>query len=160
VCALVPAADPTDLRGSVIEVDLAQRAAREAAGPDEDKFHIGRSAALEVAAAIAGGLPGVVEPTPVTDALVEAAAADKRAFFARIDAERSRPRAITIPVLDEELAVARAEVRAIWSEAQACYEAWDFPTRAGPLCEWCPFAQECDGYAAWVSEGRPLPERS
>ena len=86
-----------------------------------------------------------------TQPLLDAVTARRRAYFARRDAEASRPQEILLEVAPEHISGARAQVAAIWAEASRYYEAWDFPTHPGVLCDWCPFADRCEGYAELVA---------
>jgi RecB family exonuclease len=142
--------------GAVGEVEAAMAAAR-AAEPDPVAARSAGEAAAKVAASGAALRLAAGDPPAVTAALLAAVAARRRAFFARRRLERCRPTTVSLRVQDADLAQARAEARGIWAEATACYEAWDFPARTGPLCDWCPFAERCDAFLAWDEAGRPEP---
>ncbi|MHB8463387.1 MAG: RecB family exonuclease [Acidimicrobiales bacterium] len=145
--ALVPDVAPATLGVAMDRVDAAQRSARSAAGPDDDRAEIARAAAVDEAWVVVNEL-GVPD---AAQALLDAVATRRRAFFAQRDAERSRPQEILLEVEPEHITSARAEVAAIWEEATACYEAWDFPAHTGVLCDWCPFSDRCDAYAAMIA---------
>ena len=149
--AAVANVEPAVLGVAMDRVDAAQRAARDAAGPDDNRTELARAAAVDAAWTVANEL-GVPD---AAQTLLDAVAARRRAFFAHRDAERSRPREILLEVEPSRIESARAEVAAIWQEASACYEAWDFPVRPGVLCDWCPFADRCEGYAAMVAAREP-----
>jgi len=154
----VPECEPVRLLGAVLGVEDAHRAARAAAGACDDRAEQSRAAACDAAWKAALELVGApdVRVTEVGQLLLDEVAARRRAFFAHRDAERSRPVEIALDVLPEHIAAARADVAAVWAEATACYEAWDFPVRTGVLCDWCPFSSMCEGYRAWDDAGRPM----
>jgi hypothetical protein len=153
--AALPGVPRARVQGAVAAVDDAHRAAREAAGEAEDRLAVAREAGAEAARAAAAELSGTAEVAPL---LLEVCATRKRAYFAARDAERSRPTEIVLDVLPEHLEAARAEVARVWAEASACYEAWDFPATTGVLCDWCPFSERCEEFAAWDRAGRPGPD--
>jgi RecB family exonuclease len=139
----------------VATVDDAHRQARASAGPDEDRAQVAREAAVTAAWAAVNEVVDADHAQAAAQLVLDAVVTKRKAFFARRDAQRARPAEIVLNVTPEHIESARAEVAAIWREAIRCYEEWDFPPHAGPLCDWCPFAAMCDGYAAWVEAGRP-----
>ncbi len=143
----VPDVEPGVLTGAMDRIEAALRAARDRASATDDRAEVGRQGALDEAWAVANEL----RVPSSTQALLDAVTARRRAYFARRDAEESRPQEILLEVAPEHISGARAEVAAIWAEASAYYESWDFPTHPGVLCDWCPFADRCDGYAALVA---------
>jgi RecB family exonuclease len=148
--ALVAAVAGADAEALIIgmdRIDGAQRAAREAAMPD-DRVEVARAAALDAAWEVANEL-GVPD---AAQAFLDAVATRRRAFFAQRDADRARPQEILLEVEPEHISSARADVAAVWHEATACYEAWDFPAHTGVLCDWCPFSDRCDAYAEMVAQ--------
>ena len=141
---------------AVGDVEAAIAAARSAAPDLEAARSAGEEAAGHAASAAAARL-GASDPPAVAAALLDTVAARRRAFFARRRLERCRPTSVSLRVQDADLELARAEARGIWAEATACYDAWEFPARTGPLCDWCPFADRCDAFQAWDAGGRPEP---
>ena len=139
--------------GAISEVEAAVAAAR-AAAPDRSVARAaGDEAALLAATAVAARLaPG---DEVLATLLVDAVAARRRAYFAQRSLAASRPTTVTLRVQDSDLERARLEASTIWAEASACYGAWDFPASTGVLCDWCPFSDRCEAFAAWDSAGRP-----
>ncbi|HVM66993.1 MAG TPA: PD-(D/E)XK nuclease family protein [Acidimicrobiales bacterium] len=138
---------------AISAVERAAAASR-ADARDGDPRAAAQAAAARTAAEIAVGV--VSEGAADLPALLLAAMdARRRAFFAQRSLADSRPTTVTLRLSDADLEVARAEAREIWAEASACYDAWDFPARTGALCDWCPFADRCDAFAAWDAAGRP-----
>ncbi|HZQ57999.1 MAG TPA: PD-(D/E)XK nuclease family protein [Acidimicrobiales bacterium] len=153
--------------GEVAAAASAARAAAVARADGDDAGRAGaRAAAAEAAAAAAmcaaEQLCGAqaAAPDEVAALLVEATDARRRAFFAQRSLADARPTTVTLRLRDADLELARAEAQAIWAEATACYDAWDFPAQTGALCDWCPFADRCDAFAAWDAAGRPSAERT
>ena len=142
---------------AIAQVDDAARAARASgdAGEQDSPGARAQAAAAEAALAASIDLVGTSELAPL---ILEACSARKRAYFAGRDADQARPTEITLDVGPEHVEAARAEVARVWSEASACYEAWDFPATTGVLCDWCPFRDQCEGFAAWDAAGRPAPD--
>ena len=136
------------------DVDAARRAAREAA-PDALAARLD----AEVAAAAAADAAAVVltgGPSAEVAGLVASAEQTRRkAYFASRAAATARPTTVALEVREEDLELARVEASTIWGEANACYEAWEFPGHTGPLCDWCPFADRCETFSAWEAAGRP-----
>ncbi|GAC1529428.1 MAG: hypothetical protein NVS3B12_02700 [Acidimicrobiales bacterium] len=158
LAAAAPEVSRPRLLAAMASVDAAHRSARESAPEASDRALLARTASQRAAAQAANEL---VDPAtaPTVEALLgSACAARTRSFFAGRDAERSRPVEIALDVLPEHLSAARAEVARIWAEASACYEAWDFPATTGVLCDWCPFSDRCEGFAAWDAARRPTPD--
>ena len=173
----LPLSDAGAIASAVDQVEQAHRQAREGAAATDDRNALARVAACDAAwllalelcgldaeTAAAGDLAGDVagdaaaeRPTAVAQLLLDVVAARRKAFFALRDAQQSRPGEIVIDVLPEHIQAARLHVAAVWQEANACYDAWDFPARPGVLCDWCPFSSQCDGFAAWDAAGRPAP---
>ncbi len=143
----------------VARVEDAHRQAREACGPDDDRAAAGSAAAIEAAWAAASELVEADEAEELAQVILDTVAARKKDFFARRDAEASRPKEFWVDVTPEQIEASRAEVGRIWAEASACYEAWDFAAHTGTLCDWCPFASICESYAAWVDAGRPAADQ-
>jgi len=140
---------------AVEEVAQASRAAAEPGGAGREQVRIATAGAGWSAATLlveeAGADPAVVA-APVEEVarlLMDVVAARRSAYFAGRDARESAPRQITLDVDAGHLAAARAEVATVWSEANDCYDRWEFPGRTGPLCHWCPFRDRCDAFAAW-----------
>jgi hypothetical protein len=151
----VPEVGRAQFDRAVDAVDAAQREARDGAGDGDDRVALAHAAATRAAWSAAVDLAGECAAYDVAPLLVAACAARRRARFADLDAERSRPTQIEVEVRSEQLEAARAAVARIWAEASACYEAWDFPATTGALCDWCPFKDRCEGFAAWDGAGRP-----
>jgi len=123
------------------------------AGPDVVRAAT-RAAGEEAARRVAGRLaPAAVDA--LSASLLEAVAARRRAFFAERSFARARPTTVSLRVREVDLEQARREASTIWAEASTCYDAWDFPGRTGALCDWCPFADRCEAFAAWDAAGRP-----
>lgn len=135
------------------EVESAIAAAR-AGARDDDPRAAAQVAAAGTAADVAARLAPDHAEVLCTH-LIEAVHARRRAFFAQRSLADARPTTVTLRLSDADLAQARAEAREIWTEASACYEAWDFPAHTGALCDWCPFAGRCEAFAAWDAAGRP-----
>jgi RecB family exonuclease len=140
--------------GAIGEVEAAIASARalavDRAGARMAALEAGVNTAAEVAARI-----GASDPTAVVALLTDAVAARRRAFFAQRSLAGARPTTVSLRVQDTDLEQARVEASSIWADASAAYEAWDFPARTGALCDWCPFADRCDAFAAWDAAGRP-----
>jgi RecB family exonuclease len=144
----------TQVAAALGGVDAAHRAARAAAPDALTARRDAEVAAAEAAAAGAVRLTG--GPSPQVADLISAAVLTRRkAFFAHRASAAARPTAVALQVCDEDLAMARLEASTIWGEANACYDAWEFPGHTGPLCDWCPFAQQCETFSAWEAAGRP-----
>src|SRR5579864_1625888 len=146
-----------DAMRAIGEVEAAAAAARADARDGGDP----RAAASEAAAATAGAVAARLtsdEPGACAAVLVDAVYARRRAFFAQRSCAEARPTTVTLRLSDADLELARAEASAIWAEATACYDAWDFPARTGALCDWCPFADRCEAFAACDAAGRPVDE--
>ncbi|GAC1517610.1 MAG: hypothetical protein NVS1B12_04210 [Acidimicrobiales bacterium] len=166
LAAAVPDMPNHKVLAAIAHVDEAARAARvaalapaagQAAADAEDggsRADRARAAAAEAAMGASMELAGTAALAPL---ILDACAARKRAYFAGRDAERARPTEITLEVGPEHVEAARIEVARVWSEASACSESWDFPATTGVLCDWCPFRDRCDGFAAWDAAGRPAP---
>jgi RecB family exonuclease len=155
------AAFPGQTEGAVtsglLEVEAARRTAWETA-VDRDSARVVADAAAEaVGREVIERLAGPDRGTDVQPLLLDALTARRKAFFAARSALRTRPTTVRLRVRGEDLDLARAEAGGIWAEATACYESWDFPGRTGPLCDWCPFAPQCDAFQAWDAAGRPGP---
>jgi RecB family exonuclease len=139
---------------AISAVERAAAAAR-ADARDGDPRAAAEAAAARAADDVAARV--VTEGAAALPALLLAAVdARRRAFFAQRSLADARPTTVTLRLSDADLELARAEAREIWSEASACYDAWDFPARTGALCDWCPFADRCEAFAAWDSAGRPV----
>jgi RecB family exonuclease len=153
-----------DAMQAIGAVEAAAAEARARAGTATDRASA-RAAAADAAATAADaaaerltGAEGV--PTEVAALLVEAMHARRRAFFAQRSLADARPTTVTLRLSDADLELARAEAGSIWAEATACYEAWDFPGQTSALCDWCPFADRCEAFAAWQAAGRPATDRT
>jgi putative RecB family exonuclease len=143
-----------DAMRAIGEVEFASAVARANAREVGDPRAAAEEAATTTAATVAARL--VTDGADLLAALlVDAVSTRRRAFFAQRSLSEARPTTVTLRLSDADLELARAEARAIWSEATACYEAWEFPARTGALCDWCPFADRCDAFAAWDAAGRP-----
>jgi len=160
-----------DAMRAVGEVEAAAAAARADARdrgqPRAAASEAASGAAAATAAAVAERLVGAgpataaealvgAGPAGVAAVLLDAVYARRRAFFAQRSLAEARPTTVTLRLSDADLDLARAEASAIWAEATACYEAWEFPARTGALCDWCPFADRCEAFAAWDAAGRPV----
>ena len=155
----VPDISRPRLLAAMASVDAAHRSARESAPDDGARALLARTARLHAAEQAAAELVDATT-APTLAALLDAACvARTRSFFAARDAERSRPVEIALDVLPEHLSAARAEVARIWAEASACYEAWDFPATTGVLCDWCPFSDRCESFAAWDEARRATSQK-
>jgi len=141
----------------LLEVETARRTAWETA-TNRDVARVAADAAADaVGREVAERLAGPGGGTELRPLLLDALTARRKAFFAKRSALRTRPTTVRLRVRNEDLDLARAEAGGIWAEASACYESWEFPGRTGPLCDWCPFAQQCDAFQAWEAAGRPEP---
>jgi RecB family exonuclease len=159
--AALPGRAAGDIDAVIGMVEAAMRQAREEASPTEDRAERSRVAAIDAAWVATEDLGvGADDRTAAAQLLLDTVAAKRRAFFADRDASASVPGEIVIDVQPEHIAAARAEVAEVWAEANAAYDAWQFPAHTGVLCDWCPFASQCDEFAAWDAAGRPAPPPS
>ena len=153
--AALPGRTEDAVTAALVEVETARRTAWETA-TDRDSARAAADATAEaVAEEVAGRLAGAEGAEALRPLLTDALTARRKAFFAKRSAIRTRPTTVRLRVRGEDLDLARAEASGIWAEASACYESWEFPGRTGPLCDWCPFAAQCDAFQAWDSAGRP-----
>jgi len=152
----LPGAAPEALTQAVVDVETAHRRAREST-PDRLAARLAAADGAQEAAEAAARVLGAGDQPAVVGLILDAFSARRKAFFARRAAEAARPTTVSLRVRDEDLDLARAEASSIWAEATACYDAWDFPGRPGPLCGWCPFSSRCDSFEAWDTAGRPAP---
>ncbi|HXP33547.1 MAG TPA: PD-(D/E)XK nuclease family protein, partial [Acidimicrobiales bacterium] len=140
----------------LLEVETARRTAWETAADRDSARSAADAAAEAVGWQVAERLAGA-EGAGIHPLLLDVLTARRKAFFAKRAALRTRPSTVRLRVRGEDLDLAHAEAGGIWAEATACYEAWEFPGRTGPLCDWCPFAQQCDAFQTWDAAGRPGP---
>ena len=143
----LPGRAPQALLRAVMDIETAHRRAREASAPATSRQAADASAAVAGDALGGGG--------DIKALLLDAFAARRKAFFARRTANAAQPTTVSLVVQDADLDRARAEASGIWAAATACYEAWDFPGQTGTLCDWCPFASQCEAFLAWDAAGRP-----
>jgi len=59
-----------------------------------------------------------------------------------------------LPVDDSQLDAMDRQLRALWSAIERAMETDRWPTRPGPLCDWCSFKGLCP---AWEAETPPAP---
>ena len=57
------------------------------------------------------------------------------------------PTVYEIPIADAQLEAMERQLQALWAAAERAIESDDFPTRVGPLCEWCSFQSICPAWA-------------
>jgi len=57
------------------------------------------------------------------------------------------PTVYEIPVGEAQLEAMDRQLRALWSAVERAIDNDDFPTRVGPLCDWCSFQSICPAWA-------------
>jgi putative RecB family exonuclease len=57
------------------------------------------------------------------------------------------PTVYEIPVADAQLEAMERHLQALWAAVERAIDSDDFPTRVGPLCEWCSFQSICPAWA-------------
>jgi len=57
------------------------------------------------------------------------------------------PTVYEIPVSDAQLEAMNRQLRALWAALERAIDNDEFPTRVGPLCEWCAFQPICPAWA-------------
>lgn len=71
------------------------------------------------------------------------------------------PTMYSVPVNDAQLDAMERQLNALWAAINQAIERDHFPTRVGPLCNWCSFKDECP---AWADESpgddAAAPDRS